>query len=172
TVTANNTTMRYGSKIPVLTASYSPANPAGLTTPTTCTTTATSTSPVGTYPITCAGAVDASYTITYVTGTVTVTPVPLTVWASNVSMLSGSTPPVISPLYVGFVAGDTSNYHGYSAQCCADLQRPTAERPPQHDHAGWSQYELLLGRLRPQLHIHLCQWNRNCHHGGIDDYSS
>jgi hypothetical protein len=62
---------------------------------------------VGSYPITCSGAVDAGYTITYVVGTLTVTPVPLTVWATNVSMQSGSTPPVIQPLYVGFVAGDT-----------------------------------------------------------------
>jgi FtsP/CotA-like multicopper oxidase with cupredoxin domain len=108
TITANNTTMKYGSKVPVLTASYSPANPGGLTTPATCTTTATSTSPVGSYPIACSGAVDANYTITYLAGTLTVTPVPLTVWASDATMLVGSAPPAILPLYVGFVAGDSA----------------------------------------------------------------
>jgi len=38
------------------------------------TTTATTSSPVGTYPITPSGAVDANYTITYVAGTLTVNP--------------------------------------------------------------------------------------------------
>jgi len=107
TITANNTTMKYGGKVPALTASYSPANPVGVTAPT-CTTTATSTSPVGTYPITCSGAVGTNYTITYVAGTLTVTPVPLTVWASNATMLVQTFPPAILPLYVGFVAGDSA----------------------------------------------------------------
>ena len=108
TITANNTTMRYGAAVPPITFSYSPANPVGLTTPATCSTTATRTSPVGMYPITCSGAVDANYTITYVAGTVSVTPAPLTIWASDATMLSGSTVPVILPLYVGLVAGDTA----------------------------------------------------------------
>ena len=107
TITANNTTMRYGSAVPLITFSYNPPNPV-LTTAPTCTTTATKTSPVGTYPITCAGAVGAAYTITYVSGTVSVTPAPLTIWASNASMKAGTTVPVIQPLYVGFVAGDAA----------------------------------------------------------------
>jgi hypothetical protein len=107
TITANNTTMRYGSVVPPLTFSYNPGNPLGLTTPPTCTTTATSTSPVGTYPITCAGAVDANYTITYVAGTVSITPAPLTIWASNGAMTYGGVPPTITASYVGLVAGDT-----------------------------------------------------------------
>ncbi|MGC1450096.1 MAG: MBG domain-containing protein [Candidatus Sulfotelmatobacter sp.] len=107
TITANNATMRYGSAVPALTVSYSPANPAGLTTPPTCSTTATRTSPVGMYPITCTGAVDANYTITYVGGTVSVTPAPLTIWASSGLMTYGGTPPTITASYVGLVAGDT-----------------------------------------------------------------
>ena len=38
----------------------------------TCTTTATSASPVGSYPTSCAGAVDANYAITYVNGSISV----------------------------------------------------------------------------------------------------
>jgi FtsP/CotA-like multicopper oxidase with cupredoxin domain len=112
TITANNTTMKYGSKaLPILTFSYNPPNPAGTLTPPTCTTTAiaatTGGSPVGTYPITCSGAVDTSYTITYVPGSLTITPVPLTIWASNASMAFMGTVPAITPLPVGFVNGDT-----------------------------------------------------------------
>jgi len=108
TITANNSTMRYGSAVPLLTFSYNPANPAGMTTAPACSTTATKTSPVGTYPITCTGAADANYTLTYVAGTMSVTPAPLTIWASNGAMVYGGTPPVITPEYVGLVAGDTA----------------------------------------------------------------
>jgi len=43
-----------------------------LTTPATCTTTATSSSPPASYPVTCSGAVDPDYAITYAAGSVTV----------------------------------------------------------------------------------------------------
>jgi FtsP/CotA-like multicopper oxidase with cupredoxin domain len=108
TITASNATMKYGSAVPVITASYSPANPAGLTPPT-CTTLANSASPAGSYATTCSGAVDANYTIVYVAGTISVTPVPLTIWAPNLKMtVSGTVPTPITPSYVGFVAGDTA----------------------------------------------------------------
>jgi FtsP/CotA-like multicopper oxidase with cupredoxin domain len=106
TITASNATMKYGSAVPVITYSYNPPNPVGLTTLPTCTTTATSTSPVGNYPSTCTGAAG-PYTITYVAGTVSVTPVPLTIWAPSITITYG-TVPVITPAYVGFVAGDTA----------------------------------------------------------------
>jgi hypothetical protein len=72
-VTANNQTMTAGSALPTLTYTLSPA-----VTPTTapkCTTTATSSSAAGSYPITCSGAVLSGYTFTYVAGTLTVTAV-------------------------------------------------------------------------------------------------
>jgi FtsP/CotA-like multicopper oxidase with cupredoxin domain len=108
-ITANNTTMKYGTKaLPVFTFSYNPANPAGVTTPPTCTTTATAASPVGSYPITCSGAVDASYAISYVAGTLTVTPVPLMIWGPNLTMLYGGTVPAVTPAFTGLVNGDTA----------------------------------------------------------------
>jgi hypothetical protein len=70
--------MTYGGTVPTITASYSGfANgdtSASLTTQPTCSTTATSTSPVGSYPSSCKGAVDTNYAISYVNGTVTVVP--------------------------------------------------------------------------------------------------
>src|SRR5207245_6002597 len=84
--------MRYGSTVPAITFSYTPPNPVGLTPPT-CTTLATKTSTVGTYAIGCTGATG-NYTFTYVPGTVSVTPAPLTIWASNATMPTGGFPPV------------------------------------------------------------------------------
>jgi probable HAF family extracellular repeat protein len=78
TITANNQTMVSGQPVPALTASYSGFvngdSPASLTTQPVLTTTATSGSPPGTYPITVSGAQDPDYTITYVNGVLTVTP--------------------------------------------------------------------------------------------------
>ena len=109
TITANTTTMKYGSKArPIFTFSYNPPNPNGVTTAPTCTTTAPFSSPVGTYPITCAGAVDANYTITYVAGSLTITPVALKVWGPNASMQMGGTVPALTPAYTGLVNGDTA----------------------------------------------------------------
>jgi VCBS repeat-containing protein len=79
TVTADTQTKAYGAPNPPLTVSYSGFvngdTAASLTTPPTVTTPATTASAVGTYPITASGAVSASYTISYVSGTLTVTAV-------------------------------------------------------------------------------------------------
>ena len=76
TVTADNQTKAYGAANPALTVSYSGFvngdTAASLTTPPTVSTTATAASAVGTYPITASGAVSANYTISYVSGTLTV----------------------------------------------------------------------------------------------------
>ena len=78
TVTAANETKAYGAANPTLTVSYSGFvngdTAASLTTPATASTTATAASAVGTYPITASGATSPNYTISYVPGTLTVTP--------------------------------------------------------------------------------------------------
>jgi MBG domain (YGX type)/Putative Ig domain len=111
TITASSGSSSYGSAPPTITPSYSGFvdgdTAASLTTQPTCGTTATASSPVGSYPSTCAGAVDPAYTIGYVAGTVTVNPAPLTITAASTSMTYGSTPPTITPSYSGFVNGDT-----------------------------------------------------------------
>src|SRR3989442_11051103 len=75
TITANNQTKVYGAANPALTVSYSGFvngdTAASLTTPPTVSTTATSASGVGTYPIAASGAGSANYTISYVSGTLT-----------------------------------------------------------------------------------------------------
>ena len=61
------------------------------------------------YPSSCTGAVDPNYTFAYAAGSVTITPVPLTVTAPNTSMTYGNAPPAIIPVYGGFVNGDTAS---------------------------------------------------------------
>jgi hypothetical protein len=109
-ITASSHTMPYGGTVPTVTPSYS-----GLVggdtepeTPPTCSTTATSVSPVGPYPSTCVGAADANYNIFYTSGVVTIVPVPLVITASSGSMVAGSAVPAITPSYSGFVAGDSA----------------------------------------------------------------
>ena len=112
-VTASSPTITYGAHVPAIAASYSGFvngdNAASLTTQPTCTTTATSSSPVGTYASTCSGAADPSYDITYVDGSVAVTTAPLVVTASSGSMTYGGSVPSITPSYAGFENGDTAS---------------------------------------------------------------
>ena len=76
TVTGPNATIFVGSAIPTLTPTYTGGTP---TTAATCTTTATSASAPGVYPVTCTGAVESGFQITYVPGTLTiVTTTPVT----------------------------------------------------------------------------------------------
>jgi hypothetical protein len=77
TITANNSTKVLNAPNPTFTVSYrgfvNGDTSNVLTTMPACTTTATTTSPVGTYPITCSGAAATNYTFSYVSGTLTIT---------------------------------------------------------------------------------------------------
>ena len=113
TITADNKTKAYGAPLPALTASYSGFvngdTSASLTTQPTLSTTATAAShvPGSPYSITATGAVDSDYTITYVAGALTVTPVPLTITADNQTKPYGATLPTLTASYAGLVNGDT-----------------------------------------------------------------
>jgi MBG domain (YGX type)/Bacterial Ig-like domain (group 3)/Dockerin type I domain len=111
TITASDKTKVYGDPLPELTASFagfvSGDTPASLTTPPTLVTTATVSSHVGSYPITVSGAADADYSISYVAGTLTVTPAPLTITADNKTKVFWAPLPALTARYVGLVNGDT-----------------------------------------------------------------
>jgi len=111
TITAANVSKLYGAALPALTATYSGFvngdTASKLTTRPTLTTTATASSPVGSYPITASGAADPNYTLSYVSGTLTVNPAALTVTAANASMVYGSALPALKLTYSGLVNGDT-----------------------------------------------------------------
>jgi uncharacterized repeat protein (TIGR01451 family) len=98
TVTASSGTFTYGSAPPVITPGYSGFEngdgPASLTIAPSCSTTAKSSSPVGSYSSTCTGALDSNYSINYVAGTVKVTSAPskLSLTAQPVGPLSLGSP--------------------------------------------------------------------------------
>jgi hypothetical protein len=77
TITANNSTKVLNAPNPAFTPSYSGFvngdTSSVLTSMPTCTSMATTTSPVGTYSITCSGAAATNYTFSYVSGTLTIT---------------------------------------------------------------------------------------------------
>src|SRR5262249_53403105 len=121
TVTADNATQVYGEATPAFSVSYSGFlngdTPAVLGGALACTTTATSTSPAGTYPITCSGQTSSTYGITYVPGTLTIMQAPLTIAANNATRQYGSANPAFTFVASGLVNGDTLPFIGVSPAC-------------------------------------------------------
>jgi len=108
-VAAGSASRIYGAANPAFSVGYSGwvngDSPSSLTTPATAAATATAVSSVGTYPITASGATDANYTFTYLPGTLSIGPAPLTVTASNAGKTYGSANPAF---VVGYSAGSTA----------------------------------------------------------------
>jgi hypothetical protein len=73
------------------------------------TTPATVLSGVNTYTITPSGASSSNYSITYVNGTLSVTPAPLVITVNNASRTYGSANPAFFYSYSGFVNGDNAS---------------------------------------------------------------
>ncbi|MGA2569845.1 MAG: MBG domain-containing protein, partial [Terracidiphilus sp.] len=115
TVTANNGSRAYGASSPTFTASYSGfvngETQSVLSGSPNLTTTATASSPVGSYPITAAAGTltAADYTFTFVNGTLTVNQAVLTVTANHASRTYGVANPTFTAGYSGFVNGDTQS---------------------------------------------------------------
>ena len=130
TITASSGAMTYGGSPPVIAPSYSAFADGdtfgSLTTQPTCSTTANSLSSVAgsPYASSCSGAVDANYTITYVSGSVTVSKATLTVTASNTTSTYGSAPSV-SPSYSGFVNSQNSSVVTTAPTCTSTVTATT-----------------------------------------------
>ena len=106
TITADNKTMTYGDDVPTLTYKSSGAALNG--TPS-LSTTATKTSPVGTYPIKVEKGTVTNEQVTYVDGTLTIEKAPLTVGVQNVTITEGDAIPSFTLTYSGFRNGDTES---------------------------------------------------------------
>lgn len=106
TITADNKTMTYGDDLPTLTYTSSGAALNG--TPK-LSTTATKTSPVGTYPITVEVGTVTNEAVTYVEGTLTIAQAPLTVGVQDVTITEGDAIPTFTLTYSGFHNGDTES---------------------------------------------------------------
>ena len=111
TATADNLSKVYGAAVPALTITYTGfvnGDTAGSVTAPAVSTTASASSPVGSYPISLSGGSAANYTLTLVNGTLTVSKAPLTATADNQSRVYGSANPTLTIGYAGFVNGDTT----------------------------------------------------------------
>ena len=161
TVVASSPTTTYGGAIPAITAGYVNLPPGQTHPPTsaTCSTTATSSSPAGTYPTTCAGAAGTNETFTYVAGAVTITPAPVIVTASSASIGLGDPIPPITASYSGLKNGDT-----------APATLPTCGTPADVVEPARCLSDDLLGCGRPELHLLLQRRHaRHRHRGGDRD---
>ena len=120
TITTNNASRLYGQTNPKFSASYSGFvngdEPTSLTTQPTFSTTATTTSRPGTYPVIASRAVDPNYTITYVAGTLTVNPPLATVKSVEVEKLENGkqATEVIVVQFSEAPAGGTQDLNNYS----------------------------------------------------------
>lgn len=104
TITANDLTMVYGDDVPKLTYTAQGEVLGGAPE---LTTTATKTSPAGTYPITVKAGTLTNSSVTCVNGTLTITKAPLTVKADDATMKQGDPVPNLTLSYEGFRNGDT-----------------------------------------------------------------
>jgi subtilisin family serine protease len=115
TVTADNKSRGYGDTNPTLTASFGGFKngetlpTSGITGAPALTTPAVGSSAVGSYPIVVAAGTlaSANYTFTFVNGSLSVTPAPLTVTADNKSRGYGDANPVFTATFGGFKNGET-----------------------------------------------------------------
>ncbi|HEX4611424.1 MAG TPA: MBG domain-containing protein, partial [Urbifossiella sp.] len=113
TITADDQSKVYGAALPTLTTSYTGFvngdTVASLTTLPTLSTTATPASHVAgnPYAITASGAVDPDYAISFVPGSLSVTPAPLSITANDQVKVYGTALPTLTASYTGFVNGDT-----------------------------------------------------------------
>ncbi|MDO8965007.1 MBG domain-containing protein, partial [Algoriphagus sp.] len=109
TITADDKQKTYGEANPALTFSYTGLvnGDTKVTTEPSISTTATQSSNVGTYPITLTGGEDQNYTITLVSGTLTIGKKDLTITADDKQRTYGEANPALTFSYTGLVNGDT-----------------------------------------------------------------
>ncbi len=169
TITADNQTKVYGAALPTLTASYSGFVSgdtfASLATQPTLSTTATAASHVAgsPYSITPSGAVDSDYSISYVAGTLTVTPAALTISADNQTKVYGAVLPTLTASYSGFVNGDTAASLTTQPTLSTNATRcQPCRRQPLHDHRQRGDRHGLLDLL--------CRWCADRHSCRADHY--
>jgi hypothetical protein len=154
TITASSGSMIYGGPVFPVSPSYTGFvngdTSAKLTTQPTCSTLATSSSPVGTYASSCSGAVDSNYTINYVAGNVTV------LQATTTTALTSSVNPstymqlvtftaTVTPQYSGTPTGSVTFYNNGSPIRTGTLSVTSCGTPPCPDQATFSTSSLPTG---------------------------
>lgn len=112
TVVVNDASFTYGGSIPAFSASYhgfvNGDIASNLATAPMITTTATSSSPAGTYPITASGGKDVNYSFIYSPGTLTINRATLSVTAAAQAKEYGTADPAFTYTVSGFLNGDNT----------------------------------------------------------------
>ena len=115
--TPTNAVREYGNTNPAFTVSYTGfANGdivSSLTIPPVATTTASATSAVGNYEITCSGGNAVNYSFTYATAILSITKAPLIITANKVTRIQGQRNPVFTLSYSGFKNGENQSVLNY-----------------------------------------------------------
>ena len=141
TITANSYTRVYGDENPAFefTSEGAPLNGVPEIS---CS--ATSTSPVGTYPITITKGTVQNYNDTYVSGTLTITKAPLVITANDASMVQGSELPEFTASYSGFKNGENEGVLTAqpSFSCSATGQSPAGTYPITASGAAAANYNI------------------------------
>jgi hypothetical protein len=129
TVTANDATKVYGQTNPAFSVHYNGfvlgqdssvlGGTLAFSTP------ATAASHVGSYAITPSGLSSSNYGLTFVDGTLSVTPAPLTITANNQTMIYGGAMPTLTASFSGLVNGETPGSYN-----------PTLSTVPASSHVG------------------------------------
>lgn len=150
TVTANNQSRKYGEANPPLTITYTgfvygetndvlDVQPA-------ITTTAAALSSVGNYPIPVFGASDVNYSLSYVTGQLSVISAPLEARADNKFRGYGAGNPPLTFTYTGFVNGETNDVLDLppTAATAATSTSPVGSYPIEVTEANDNNYSLTV----------------------------
>ena len=125
TIIANDLTIVYGDDVPELTYTTEGWELNG--TPK-LSTTATKTSPVGTYPIKVEQGTVTNTKVTYIDGTLTITQAPLTVGVQEVTITEGDAIPSFTLTYSGFRNGDTES-NAFSKRPTATTTATSSSKP-------------------------------------------
>jgi len=160
TITAGNATQTYGGAAPNLnnvtyTGFVNGDGPGVLIGSLSCATTAMQSSPVGSYPITCGGLSSPNYTITFIPGTLSITPASLTVSANDSSRLYGQANPAFTASVLGFVNGDTTAGLGGALFCTssATASSPVSGSPYLIVCSGLTSSNYNIGYLPGRLNV-------------------
>ena len=123
TIRANNITMVYGDAVPKLTYT---SEGTGLVGAPVLSCSATSTSPVGTYPITVAKGSVENKNVSLVNGTLTIVKAPLTISAGSYTKKQGEVNPKFTATYSGFKNGETASVLTKQPTFTTDVTTSTA----------------------------------------------
>jgi sugar lactone lactonase YvrE len=147
TITAQNASRDYGAANPSFEVSYNgfknSENKSALSGSLVITSTATTASPVGSYPIVASGLSSNNYEISFVDGTLTVNKAPLTITANNASRSYGASNPSFTASYDGFVNNENvSNLSGSLQFSSAANTSPVGSYPITPSGLSSSNYEI------------------------------